>query len=271
MKRYTAIEVEKISEEESDILVALLSEIGYEGFEQSNNAFKAYINEMDFSKEDLEAIAQQQQVTFTSSIIEEQNWNQVWESNFEPIRVDNFVGIRADFHPTVQGVEHEIIITPKMSFGTGHHATTYMMVQQMRNLPLQGATVFDFGTGTGILSILAEKLGAKEIIAIDNDEWSIRNTEENLKANDCSKVQLQLADAALHDVKFDIVLANINKNIITGNFDTLVSELHPKSYLLLSGLLSTDENDIAALAQKAQLTHINTLHNKQWISILYQL
>ena len=123
---------------------------------------------------------------FKETLIPEANWNQVWESNFDPVIVDDFVAIRADFHEPVKGVSLEIIITPKMSFGTGHHATTYMMIEQMRELDFTGKSVFDFGTGTGVLAILAEKLGANKVIAVDNDEWSIENAEENFEKNNCT-------------------------------------------------------------------------------------
>src|SRR5882724_11850115 len=119
------------------------------------------------------------------------------------------------------GTEHEIIITPKMSFGTGHHATTYMMVKQMRGIDFNNKTVFDFGTGTGVLAILAEKLGALKIIAIDNDDWSITNAAENIQQNNCSKIQLLKTDNTEMNQQFDIILANINKNTILGNFSSL--------------------------------------------------
>ncbi len=126
------------------------------------------------------------QLSFSKTIIEETNWNQVWESNFDPVIVDDFVAVRAHFHEPIKNVQHEIVITPKMSFGTGHHATTYMMMQQMRELDFAGKNVFDFGTGTGVLAILAEKLGAQKVIAIDNDDWSIENADENVKRNNCT-------------------------------------------------------------------------------------
>ena len=131
------------------------------------------------------------QIGFSETTIEETNWNQVWESSFEPVVVDDFVAVRADFHEPIKGIKHEIVITPKMSFGTGHHATTYMMLEQMGKLDFKDKRVLDFGTGTGVLAILAEKMGAKKIIAIDNDEWSIENANENIKRNNCVAVELK--------------------------------------------------------------------------------
>src|SRR5205085_7037613 len=137
-----------------------------------------------------------------------------WEKNFERVIIDDFVAIRAPFHKPIQKVTHEIVITPKMSFGTGHHATTFMMIQQMQDVDFKNKKVLDFGTGTGILAILAEKLGATKITAIDNDEWSISNANENIKTNNCRNIQLLLSDSPMLSQKFDVILANINKSVI---------------------------------------------------------
>ncbi len=269
MKNYIAIEIDHISDEESDLLVGVLSSLGFDGFEQGDKLLTSYVEFKDYDQEALDDVALQFKFSYKASNIEEQNWNQLWESNFEPILVGKFVGIRANFHAPIQDVAHEIIITPKMSFGTGHHATTYMMVQQMQKLPFKSANVFDFGTGTGLLAILAEKMGATKIIAVDNDEWSIWNTEENIAANDCSKIELYQTDHAIEGQKFDIILANINKNVIVDNFQRLVAGLAENGQLLLSGLLAEDEKDIQYLAHAAGLTHINIQNRAQWISILY--
>jgi ribosomal protein L11 methyltransferase len=146
----------------------------------------AYFNEEDFPSYDVQSLLNG--YNFQSNTIPEQNWNEEWEQNFQPVVVDDFCAVRAHFHAPISTVKHEIIITPKMSFGTGHHATTYMMMQQMQNIDFNNKSVFDFGTGTGILAILAEKCGAKEIIAIDNDEWSYKNAEENLEMNSVKKL-----------------------------------------------------------------------------------
>jgi ribosomal protein L11 methyltransferase len=155
-----------------------------------------------------------------------------------------------------------------MSFGTGHHATTYMMIEQMRNIVFKNKTVFDFGTGTGILAILAEKLGAKSILAIDNDEWSINNAKENIEENNCRKIELVLT-ANLPQNKFDIVLANINKNIILQYLKEIKDLLPANGQLLVSGLLSEDENDILNSALKFNLKHVNTSRRVKWISIKF--
>ncbi|MEI9809072.1 MAG: 50S ribosomal protein L11 methyltransferase [Bacteroidota bacterium] len=215
----------------------------------------------------MDEIALQQKVSFNKTIIEETNWNQLWESNFDPVIVDDFVAVRADFHAPVKGVEHEIIVTPKMSFGTGHHATTYMMIQQMRQIDFTGKTVLDFGTGTGVLAILAEKLGAQKITALDHDDWSIDNAGENISRNNCKLIRLKKADTANVDNSCDIILANINKNVILDNFPVLVKQLAPGGILLLSGLLPGDQHDIFRKNDAYSLQLIQTTVRANWLCI----
>jgi ribosomal protein L11 methyltransferase len=272
MKNYKEILIQVNDDSLADLYIGLLSNIGFDGFEQTETELKGYIDAADFEEKNLEEIATQNNFTYQLQEIEEQNWNALWESNFEPIQVDDFVGIRADFHDPIENVQHEIRITPKMSFGTGHHATTYMMIAQMQNLDFQGKKVLDFGTGTGILAILAEKLGAKNIIAIDNDPWSIDNTEENVEKNNCKNIEVQLASsiANFDTESFDIILANINRNIILDNWEDLDKKVKKDGFILLSGLLAEDETTIQEKADQSGWKHLNTVARRQWISILYQ-
>ena len=265
MSNYIQIEFQNISQEQSDILIAQLSEIGFEGFEEEENKLKAFIVSTVFDEKLLKNISAPLQLDFSKTIIEETNWNQVWESNFDPVIVDDFVAVRADFHEPIKGVEFEIIITPKMSFGTGHHATTYMMMQQMREIDFTNKSVFDFGTGTGVLAILVEKLGAKNILAIDNDSWSIENAAENIKRNDCTAINLRLADTAAMNGKFDIILANINKNVILENLEVLSKQLSVNGYLVLSGLLIEDEEDIITKSKKNGLKILKRDKRGNWL------
>ncbi len=161
MSEYIQIDFQQITSEQSDLLIAQLSSIGFEGFEEEENSLKAFIPLAAFDEALLKEITSGSNLSYSQSTIEETNWNAVWESNFDSVIVDDFVSIRADFHEQIKGVEHEILITPKMSFGTGHHATTYMMIKQMREIDFKDKTVFDFGTGTGVLAILAEKIGCR--------------------------------------------------------------------------------------------------------------
>ena len=202
------------------------------------------------------------------SIIEETNWNQVWESNFEPVVVDDFVSVRAEFHKPEKNPAHEIIITPKMSFGTGHHATTYMMIEQMRDLDFKDKEVFDFGTGTGILAILAHKMGAGRVEAIDVDEWSIDNARENFDRNGCTKCEVTLS-TIIPNKHFDIILANINRNVLLQYASSLNAATKDAAYLLLSGLMIDDEGDITKEFMQQGFRLVKQSQRNNWICLLF--
>ncbi len=263
---HIAISIETV--EWQDLLIALMSERGYEGFEQEDTLLKAFIPEEDFDREELEALLAAHGLTYTLERIAEKNWNEEWEKNFQPVVVEAFCAIRAHFHAPITGVEHELVITPKMSFGTGHHATTYMMLQSMQGMDLRGKRVLDFGTGTGVLAILAERLGAREVIAIDNDEWSINNATENIIANECSRITvLRKYTVAGLDGRFDCLLANINKHVIVDQLGDLEQHLAPGGVILLSGLLQNDSEDIEYEAKKNNLSISNKLTRAGWICL----
>lgn len=253
------------NEEQQEILISQLSELDAQGFEQSENYLIAYFNENTFLSYDVNELLKG--YSFNTTVIEEKNWNEEWERNFQPVIVDNFCAIRADFHQSIKNVEYEIVITPKMSFGTGHHATTYMMIEQMRDLGFKNKTVFDFGTGTGILAILAEKLGVSKITAIDLDDWSIENAKENILKNNCTKIELSLS-SQIPPEQFEIILANINRNVILNYLNQLKASLKTKSYVLLSGLLSLDQKDIIDACNAHDLKLVKTIERNNWISLL---
>jgi ribosomal protein L11 methyltransferase len=255
----------KATEEEQEILISLLSEQGATGFEQKDEYLLAYFSQSDFNSYEVNAIIKHREHHL--QVIEEQNWNSVWESNFSPVIVDDFCVVRADFHAPVSGVQHEIIITPKMSFGTGHHATTYMMMHQMRDMDFSGKSVFDFGTGTGILAILAEKLGAEKVYGIDVDDWSIKNAEENIEKNNCSKIKVQLS-SDLPAGNFDIILANINRNVILQYMQLLKKTVVKKGYILFSGLLIEDA-DVIITSANDELHLIKREEKDNWLSLLF--
>lgn len=269
MNSYIQISFKDLQPEQQELLIAHLSEAGFEGFEEGNHELKAFIPEASYDKQLLHELAYKYQLQFSEQLIPEQNWNAVWESSFQPVIVDDFTAVRADFHQPVTNVLHEIIITPKMSFGTGHHATTYMMVRQMRNIDFSGKKVFDFGTGTGILAILAEKLGAADITAIDNDDWSISNAAENLERNHCRKVKLYKAGSIPQDEQYDIMLANINKNVILENFSALTACLVSGGILLLSGLLEEDKAEMQEQAVLFSLHSGEILQQNGWICLRF--
>jgi ribosomal protein L11 methyltransferase len=253
-------------EDQQEILISLLNECEAEGFEQNEEQLIAYFSEQNFNSYEVNEILKD--YTFQSAIIKEQNWNKVWESNFQPVIVDSFCAIRAEFHPEIKDVKYEIVITPKMSFGTGHHATTYMMIEQMSQMDFQNKTVFDFGTGTGILAILAEYLGASKILAIDVDEWSVENANENITRNQCTKIEIKKS-TDIPDENFDIILANINRNVILEYLPQLKSTLTEGKFLLLSGLLTEDEGVIVEACRSEGLSLIKRLEKNNWISLLF--
>jgi len=254
------------NEQQQEILISQLEDMSANGFEQTQDSLIAYFPANNFELNTIKKILEPYHYAITT--LEEQNWNEVWEKNFEPVVVDDFCAIRADFHKPFTGVLYEIVITPKMSFGTGHHATTHMMIQQMKDLVFSGKKVFDFGTGTGILAILAEKLGSKEIMAIDIDEWIIENARENCISNRCTNIVVELT-SHLPRQQFDIILANINRNVILEYLAELKNLLTPGGRVLLSGLLVTDQEVIVEACEKQGLVLLKTLERNNWISLLF--
>jgi ribosomal protein L11 methyltransferase len=265
--------------ERVEILTAVLGELPFDTFEDTETGFKAYIPEKDLTETvetELAELSEQFDFSFEKTFIPYQNWNSVWESNFQPIQVDDFVAVRADFHPNRGGVEFDLIVNPKMAFGTGHHETTFMMMQHMRSIDFNGKKVLDYGCGTGILAILASKLGAISLEAVDIEEPSYENTIENCRINEVHNVQSiwgTLDDVPSHD--FDIILANINRNIIIDSLDDLKNRLNKRekptdsdNILLISGFLKIDENTILQAINYAGFKHQKTLHRGNWLSML---
>ena len=246
MKFYKEVIISESDAARREILLAELTALGFDGFEEDTKQLKAYIANEEFNGVALDVLAEEKGQEYRVNTIQEKNWNEEWESSFSPVVVDDLVAVRAHFHSPIQGPKYEIVITPKMSFGTGHHATTWLMMKAMGGLDLQGKKVLDFGTGTGVLAILAEKMGADEILAIDNDHWSIENTQENLEQNQSRKVAVHLADQIQAGEQYDVVLANINKHVLLACVTDIYKSLAPKGLLALSGVLSGDLQDIKA-------------------------
>ena len=257
--------------EVADMLIALLSDAGFNGFEETENDLFAYIGETEFSPGILETIAGGLGVSYETEIIAPQNWNALWESNFQPVIVAGVCTIRAHFHDIEVSTPYEIVITPKMSFGTGHHATTQQMILQMKDMELSGRSVLDFGTGTGVLAILAEKLGAAKVLAIDNDIWSIENAAENIIRNSCKNISVQ--QGSLEDIapgKFDVILANINRHILLQYMTDLYSRLNSGGTILMSGLLMEDKDIICTAASGVGFLFKHMTEQNNWISLLFQ-
>jgi len=245
----------------------LLSTLGYEGFEQQDAALQAFVPEEQFDAGALDEILRPKGLSYSMERLEERNWNEEWEKNFQPVQVEGFCAIRAHFHAPIPGVVHELVITPKMSFGTGHHATTYMMLQAMKDLDFRGRRVLDFGTGTGVLAILAERLGAGEVLAIDNDDWSIDNALENVATNHCTHITVRKSDSIPAGEPFDIILANINKHVIVSQLVVIGQQLAPEGVILLSGLLVDDIKDIESEALRNNLSISLRMTKGSWICL----
>lgn len=265
---YSKVSFDNIEEATKNILVARLSEIGFDGFEEADKALYAYTSQLQ--KEQLDQITNEYQLDYNLETIQEQNWNAEWEQNFEPVIVEGFCTVRADFHKIPVTTPFEIIVTPKMSFGTGHHATTQLVMQLMQPISFKDTAVLDFGTGTGILAILAEKLGSQNIVAIDNDEWSYSNAKENIDRNKCTHIEvLQGSLEVITSRSFDIILANINRHILLSYMHYMFSRLNTGGKLILSGILPEDEEIVTQTALGAGFSYVLSKAHNNWLAILF--
>jgi ribosomal protein L11 methyltransferase len=249
-----------------EILVAALAELEFEGFEEEGDCLHAYIPETKVDTEAVTVLSKQYAVPFEQTSIPRVNWNAQWEADFQPVVIESFCTIRASFHNMEVTTPHEIVITPKMSFGTGHHDTTQLMIGQMQYHGFEGQRVFDFGTGTGILAILAEKLGAGGVYAIDNDEWAYENARENAAMNGCTKVILAHGSLeTMPDGDYDVILANINRHILLMYMDDLYGKLKPGGRIFMSGILREDETVVRAAAEQSGFSCISTTTQNNWL------
>ena len=229
----------------ADILVAQLNEINFEAYMQDDNSLKAYIQTDLLDKDSLLSIIndvkKETDISFAISAVENQNWNKEWESSFSPVYINEKCVVRADFHSVPSLVKHEIIINPKMSFGTGHHETTALIMNQMFDISFNNKNVIDVGYGTGILSILASKLGALDVLGVDVDQWAFENAHENAQLNKVSNIKfLKGRVEDISNNNFDVLLANINRNVILKDIQTYFNLVKDKADILLSGFLRQD-------------------------------
>jgi ribosomal protein L11 methyltransferase len=253
----------------SEILVTYLAEIDFESFEQEGNSVDAYIQhkEFDLSKvKDILKTIDTEILEFNYQLIEDENWNAEWEKNFEPIYIDKQCIIRAPFHKKEEGFDYEIIINPQMSFGTGHHQTTYLVMKAMFGIDFENKTVLDMGSGTGILAILAEKLNCEKAVAIDIDEWAFQNTIDNIELNGCKKIEVLEGGAELltETNKYELVLANINRNILVNDMKHYVSSMKKGGIIYMSGFYTSDVSIIQEEASKQGLTFVNVAEREGW-------
>lgn len=272
---YTKILVQSSDVAERELWLGIMSQIdaiiGTE--ELDNDNVIAYTADWEAVAPLITEWSEQTNVAYTKSEVPEENWNASWESNFEPVVIEGFCSVRAHFHAPIPGVQYDIKITPKMSFGTGHHATTRLVMGQMRSLDFQGKRVFDYGTGTGILAILAEFLGASTIDAVDIDEWSYENAVENVGNNACKNITVGLGDISWlkAENQYDIILANINRHILLESMGKLSNHLVAEGHLLLSGILKLQDTHI--IVEKAQSCGFECIHQTEengWTAILFK-
>lgn len=268
MDIYFAVKVQSTDE----VLMAMLTRFEFESFEENEDHFIAYIREAYFDEEtrtEVAAVLDQFSAPFTIEKLEPQNWNALWEASFQPVIVEDFCQIRADFHPPVAGMKYDLVINPKMAFGTGHHATTHMMIQRMAAIDFNLKTVFDFGCGTGILAILASKLGATHTDAIDIEHESYMNTIENCAINEVFNVQAYEGDLnAVPEKKYDVILANINRNILVKYARQLTAKLNDTGHLLLSGVLAEDKNSVISTYENQGLHVLKESAMDGWVCVL---
>ncbi|MEZ7945072.1 MAG: 50S ribosomal protein L11 methyltransferase [Flavobacteriaceae bacterium] len=256
----------------TEMLIAQLGYVGFESFVEQDYGVTAYIQKQEWNSKILEDVfmlnSNEFNITFEHNEIAQTNWNEEWEKNFNPIQVDDLVSIRAPFH-TNPSLQFDIVIEPKMSFGTGHHETTHMMVQHLLALDLDTKKVLDMGCGTGILAIFAEMKGAKPIDAIDIDSWCYENSLENIQRNNCNHITVYEGDASLLKEKYDVIIANINRNILLSDIKTYTDCLNENGVLLLSGFYKEDIAIIEDEVTKHGLTFETMIQNNNWVALKY--
>lgn len=272
---HTEVSIE-INPDFTEILTAELAEIGFESFVETDEGLNAYIPAEDFSEELLnEIIAKYQNTTAIAcswQTLERKNWNEEWEKSYEPIEVEDKIRVRASFHEPDTRFIHDLLITPKMSFGTGHHETTWLVMKEQLDLNHEGIDIMDVGCGTGILAILGRKLGAKAILAFDIDEWAVENTYENFSLNSVTAAT-EIIQGTIHDVstdrQFGGILANINRNILLNEIPRYVQYLLPGGWLVVSGFYTADQADIENCAKENGLQVLRSNTRNQWATVVF--
>lgn len=265
-----------VSQRYHSLLINELDQAGFDSFMEEENRLSAYIDEtlLDISAVNRiqEELKEEIPFTYTVGKLEDKNWNEEWEKNYDPVRIGKQVYIRAHFHKADDSVDHEILITPQMSFGTGHHSTTSLVISAQLQLNHQGKRILDAGTGTGVLAIMASKLGASSIDAYDIDEWSFNNSEQNFKNNNIEKIRLYKGDISVIEelnTTYDIILANINKNVLLNDIAGFSRLLSKNGYLVLSGFYEKDIVDIQEKANEFQLELTYKESKQDWTCLVF--
>lgn len=259
----------------SEILIAELGSLGFESFVENEDGVTAYILKEEFNENMLTEVrildSDEFKISYSSSEIQQVNWNEEWEKNFQPIVVDDICSVRAPFHPKPE-TEFDIVIEPKMSFGTGHHATTHMMIQFILKNEWKGKSVLDMGCGTGVLAILSSQKGANPVEAIDIDNWCYLNTLENIERNNVPEISVKEGGAeVLGEKKYDVIIANINRNILLNDMQKYASVLRPDGDLYLSGFYKGDIPIIQEACEKLGLKFQENLEKDKWVAVKFSL
>ena len=251
----------------AEIVIAKLNEVGFESYSETENGVDAYIQNDIYNQEKIDEVISELKnlfdFDFTTKNIKQENWNQQWEENFDPVKINDKCYIRAHFHDKID-CDYEIIITPKMSFGTGHHETTFLMMNEMFNLDFSDKNVLDMGCGTAVLAILAKKLGSSYTLGIDIDDWCCENSIENISLNKVSDIKIKLGDVSQIKGDFDVVLANINRNILLTDLEKYIANMNENSDLLLSGFLSEDVKIIREKSESLGLQFVSHKNKNKW-------
>ncbi|MFC0878205.1 50S ribosomal protein L11 methyltransferase [Saccharicrinis sp. FJH2] len=259
----------------TEILIALLSDYGFEGFIEEDTQLRAFISDNKATKNEIADVISdlpvEEKLSFEVSKLEEKNWNEEWEKNFfQPIRIGDKCLIRSSFHPVQRKAEYEILVDPKMSFGTGHHATTYLMIEELLETDLQNKVVLDMGCGTGILAILAAMRGSSDLTAIDIDEWAYNNTKENIAINNVDGIKVLLGGAEkLGNRQFDVIIANINRNILLEDMKYYSRVLKSGGKILFSGFYLSDLDIIKEEAEKNNLVYHHHHTKSDWTMAVF--
>ena len=261
----------------ADIAVAILADLPFDSFVDTETGILAYIPANSFNKDEVENLFknnfsnEEVLYSYQDRFIEQENWNAKWESDFEPVHVGEELSILAPFHDKLLAKKRIIEIMPKMSFGTGHHQTTRLMCSFLLEESVQGKKVLDMGTGTGILAILAEQLGAYSILAVDIEDWSVENTVENAERNACIKIEGRCGDIdSVQENEFDIILANINRNILMRHLSYYSDKLKPKGILFLSGFFNSDAEDLKQAAAKVGFSFMDQKSEENWCALKFE-
>ncbi|MEP4532417.1 MAG: 50S ribosomal protein L11 methyltransferase [Cyclobacteriaceae bacterium] len=258
------------NEEKRELIIAELSLLAFDAFEENDAGLLASCETSEWNEEEVKEIMDRYELEYSFEEIEKVNWNEEWEKNYEPVVVGDQCIVRATFHEPQPQYPYEIIITPKMSFGTGHHATTHQVLKYQIGLDHEGKKVLDVGCGTGALAIMAHKRGATQIAAVDIDEWCIENSEENFALNNCGEVDLKLGgiDQVSPDEKYDIVLANINKNVLLDQIAEYAVRMSTGAFLVMSGFYAWDKPDIIAEGKKHGLENEEQSELDNWAMVV---